>query len=259
MELVREQSVYLRLPFTTMPAGAAERLAVITGSTASWTANGADAIVTAPTLQGARPDMGKAVGMTVATSEFVTVVQNGQDMLTRDVARSVAVALDAKAFSTDAAVANEAPAGLLKDATSVSSTGATIDKVGVDLAAMIDALADAGLLSPSTCWTVSAKAKTFLALNRMLDVGGTLAGLPVYSNSTITGVNLIAADRIVAAEGSLVQLRASQSGTVDLGTAGTVNLFQQNLVALRGTVIAGWRRVDDPAKPVVVLGSPTWA
>ena len=209
----------------------------------------------------------RAVGsIIVATRESIADTPGSEKILRDELVRAAAEAFDAKFASDDAATA-VAPAGIAFDATEVASTGATATAIATDLSAMINILADSSLDAPA--WLVSPKAHSFLQLLGITnDDGSRFAGFPTYSSASITGVKLLASDRVALSVGDEAALTVSKDGDIEMvdnpsaEATERVSLFATNSYAMRMLAFANWSIVapsdSDGSKAVVELTGATW-
>ena len=156
--------------------------------------------------------------MVVATLDSRRDTPNAEAILEAELVRAAGEAIDAKFASADAET-SIAPAGIAQDASAVASTGATVAAISNDLSAMVDVPADANLFVGALVWLLSARANSYLRLLGVMSEDGTLAGFPVLSSAGISGVTLLASDRLALSLSDEVSLSASDHGDIEMDDA----------------------------------------
>jgi hypothetical protein len=178
--------------------------------------------------------------------------------------------------SDDAAVANVSPAGILYAAQSVSSTGVTPAAIIVDIGSMFALKEGANLALDSEVFIVSPKARANLAMAKLLDADGRLAGFPVVSGAPTGTVAMVTAHHLHLSYSDDVRVSATNEGLIEQDTAPAgvgsvptaasatlISLMQDDLTAVKATISVGWS-VGGPTDSsgnfaVVTLASATWA
>jgi HK97 family phage major capsid protein len=224
-----------RLPFDT-PV-----LIQGTGGTAKWTKEGDAKPLTEWTYTRTNMKPLKVAAIAAATKETLMRASVAADTLLRDeLARSVGVAVDSTFMSDDAAVTDTSPAGILLNGTAVSvSGGTTVADIRCDIAAYLNAMADANLSLQGTFWVMPERIAIALSLIAnevgnaafpgITPTGGTFAGLPVfvsgYSPTDSDGsiVALIKGDEIFLGDEGGVQMSMSDQATLIMDDAPTGN------------------------------------
>jgi len=256
VEAIRRESVpgrLLSLGARRLPFASQAGNARLVGVGAAWRKSGEPIIVVETEFEGVALQALGIGGMIVATREFIELATedaSSSDTLDALLRGAVIQALDDVFASTDAAVADTSPAGVLRNVQTVSSSGATVAAIAADFNDAVQALTAAGISLRSVVAILSPEAATYLRMLKLTDASGdTIGGLPIIDTAPSGTVALIAAEYLGIAMADVVDLRASGDGTVQMSTApdGTatnvVSLWQKNLRAIRATIFADFALV----------------
>ncbi len=275
---------FRRLPFDT-PV-----LVQATGGTGKWVKEGAAKPLTKWTYSLKRLRQLKVAAIAAATKESLGRASVAADTLLRDeLARAVNAAIDGTLVSTDAAVQDESPAGLLNGVTPVSLIGdGTIAGIRCDIATYLNELVTNNLTVAGAIWIMSEATAVQLSLvvnevgqqafPGMGPTGGTLAGLPVFASQYVVDdsngpiVMLIKSDDIYLGDEGGIQVSMSDQATLIMDDAPVmnsttptgvttssqqfVNLWQTNSVAF---LVERFINFDKRRSESVVWGNVNWS
>lgn len=268
-----------RLPFDT-PV-----LIQATAGNAAWTKEGEGKPVTQWTYTKAKLEPLKVTAIAVATKELLRRSSPAADTLLRDeLARSVVATIDTTFVSADAAVADEAPAGLRNGVTPLNLTGdGTVAGIRCDLEQFLNALVGQNLSVSGAFWIMPETVAVSLSLVAnevgatafpgISPTGGTLAGLPVFTSQYATVdsdgavVMLVKGDEIFLGDEGGIQVSISDQASLQMDTAPTqnsitptatqvVSMFQTNSVAFLVERFLNWQKRRAQA---VVWGYVNWS
>ena len=237
---VSEASVFLRLPgVRRLPAGV-KAVATVSGTSAEWRGQGTAYPVSSAVFDVRAINLLDLGVLAVVTKELL---ESGdalaEGVIRNDLVLAVANAIDAKAFSTAAAVSGVSPAGLLNG---VSSSG-------TDIADLAEAIADfPGDLSKAVFVLHPATAAAIAGFDhRDLGIaGGELLGAPAFTSRHVARGKLAVIDPagLALVEGE-TSIETSQSAAIQMESAPTntsigsnptettlVSMFQTNSRAL---------------------------
>jgi hypothetical protein len=237
-----------RLPFRENAGNAR-----IVGVGAAWRTAGDPIVVVESAFENVSlPALGVG-GMIVATSEFIELATrdaSAADTIDALLRGAAVTAVDDVFASTDAAVADTSPAGVLRNVQTVAASGATVAAIANDVNDAVQALTAAGVSLRSVVAIMSPEAAPYLRLLKLADASGeTLAGMPIVDTAPSGTFALIATEFLAIAMADVAAIQASGEGTVQLrtdpdGTAtNVVSLWQKNLRALRTTLFMNWELV----------------
>jgi hypothetical protein len=203
----------------------------ITGAVAGWTGEALPKAVTESVFANIllKPLKLTAI-VVVAEDAIMAATPDVVGDLTGDLGRAVTEAMDTKFASSDAAVAGVSPAGIAHGAQTIASSGVTPAEISADLRAML------ALCPFADCWIMSPAAYGILSFLKIVDLAGTLGGLPVIRSHAAAGKVLLLASQDVAIAGSdAVLLDASREATLDMagGSNPAFSLWQTNSIGLR--------------------------
>jgi HK97 family phage major capsid protein len=248
LEHLSAQSVLLRAGARVVPVGG--RIAhiprVLTDGTATWTAEGTEIDSSAPTGDTLDLTPKKLANVVSLSRESVEDSPIGElDAVGIALTRSIATAIDVKAFSADAATAL-APAGLRSVATDLPTaiTAITIDAIitAVGVVEAVGAIANAIFINP-TDLTALRLVKTATGSNQPvlqpdLQAGGAerLAGAILYSTPGLpAGVALV---------GDAAQIVVGIRRAIEVAFSSDA-LFTADSIAARVTARADWGVNDE--------------
>lgn len=200
----------------------------------------------------------KIAGIVLLSDELIRFSNPKADQLVRDdLVDTVAQFIDEQFFDPDKAEATESPASVLNDVSAITATGTTADKVDTDTNELIKELVDAGISLEGAVWGMSETRAMQIsgmrdALGRtyfegMSLVGNrSLKGLPVLTSGKLGDkIVLIVPSQILLADDGGVDFSVSTEATINMGderTPNNVNLFQNNLTAIRAERFIRWKK-----------------
>ncbi|GGD40703.1 phage major capsid protein [Pseudoxanthomonas indica] len=272
-------SSFRKLPFDT-PV-----LVQGSGGTAQWVKEGEAKPLTQWTYTRSKLGPLKVAAIAVATNELLMRASVAGDEYLRDeLARSVGRRFDQTLVSTDAAVADESPAGLLNGTTPIVLEGdGTVQGVRCDIAQFMKELVGDNLTVRGAFWIMPETVAIDLSLIAnesgnpafpgITAMGGTLAGLPVFTsqyvptNSDGSVVALVKGDEIFLGDEGGIQVAVSTEATLQMDNAPTqnsitptatqgVSMFQTNSVAIRVERFVNWQKRQAGS---VVWGYVNWS
>lgn len=246
----------------------------------AWVGQGQPAPVSELALARNTLGFAKTSGIIVVTQELaISSAPSAVGIIQDDLERGAIEFLD-QAFINPyaAAVADVSPASITHGLTPLISTGSAVAQIVADLTAMVEQLADDNEVG-ALFWVMSRADVVRLALLRGSDGavvfpnlnvnGGEIAGIPVIaSNSTMRSVSggstvaLINAEGIDVADDDRIGLDVSNEAALQMDSAPSsgaqqlVSLYQANLVGVRLTKYANWRRTRDTA--VAIMTNVHW-
>lgn len=200
----------------------------------------------------------KIAGIVLLSDELIRFSNPKADQLVRDdLVATVAQFIDQQFFDVDKDEASESPASVLHGVSAVESTGDTADKVDADTQKLISQMVDAGLSLEGAVWAMSETRAMKMsglrdALGRPYFEGMNLVGersfkgLPVFTSGQLADkIVLIVPSEILLADDGGVDFSVSNEATINLGDEGSpnlVNLFQNNLTAIRAERFIRWKK-----------------
>ncbi|UXZ04561.1 phage major capsid protein [Moraxella nasicaprae] len=200
----------------------------------------------------------KIAGIVLLSDELIRFSNPKADQMVRDdLVATVAQFIDEQFFDPDKAEAAESPASVLNGVVAINATGATADKIDADTNALIKELVDAGISLEGAVWGMSETRAMQIsgmrdALGRTYFEGMSLTGnrsfkgLPVHTSGSLGDkIVLIVPSQILLADDGGVDFSVSNEATINLGderTPNLVNLFQNNLTAIRAERFIRWKK-----------------
>lgn len=200
----------------------------------------------------------KIAGIVLLSDELIRFSNPKADSLVRDdLVETTAQFIDQQFFDPAKAEAPESPASVLNGVTPVTSTGVTADAIEKDMNTLIAQMVDAGISLEGAYWVMGeTRAMTISGLRdplgrpffdgMTLTGSRTLKGLPVVtSGAAADKIVLIVPSQILLADDGQVDFSVSNEATINMGTAqapNLVNLFQNNLTAIRGERYIRWKK-----------------
>ncbi len=256
VELLRAETIVDKLasmmrvaPFNTTIPGQG------TGSTATWVGEGAPKPATNPTFNTVEIKHHKLAGIVVRTDDLLKLSTPSTDqMLLNDLVEASATLIDTT-FMDDAAQTSTRPAGVLNGATKIAATGKTTAEYDADLAALNDEFISKNLSLTGAHYIMSATRAS--AMGRLRDALGnpyyrgmangpgekTLDGLPVIESENAGEViALVKPSELYLADDGDVEVAFSDQATIDMGATTLVNLWQQNMTAIRAERHITWAK-----------------
>lgn len=256
VELLRAETIVDKLasfmraaPFNATIPGMA------TGAIAAWVGEGAAKPATNPTFNTVEIKHHKLAGIVVRTDDLLKLSSPSTDqMLLDDLVEASATLIDTT-FMDDAAQTAVRPAGVLNGATKVVATGVTAATYDTDLAALTDSFIAKNLSLTGAHYVMSATRAS--AIGRLRDALGnrfypdmangpgekSLDGIPVIESENAGEViALVKPSEIFLADEGEVEVAFSDQATIDMGATTLVNLWQQNMTAIRAERHITWAK-----------------
>lgn len=228
------------------------------GGSVGWVGEGKMKPVGNPQFGSMTLGFAKLAGIVLLSDEMIRFSNPKADMLVRDdLVATVAQFIDEQFFNPEKAESAESPASVLHGVSEVTATGTTSDKVDADTNTLIAQMVDAGLTLEGAVWAMSETRA--MQLSGMRDPLGrpffeglnltgnrSLKGLPVYTSGNLGDkIVLIVPSEILLADDGGVDFSVSNEATINMGderTPNLVNLFQNNLTAIRAERFIRWKK-----------------
>lgn len=256
VELLRAQTIVDKLapsmrvaPFNSTIPGSAS------GSVAGWVGEGAAKPATNPTFNTVEIKHHKIAGIIVRTDDLLKLSTPGTDqMLLNDLVEASAELIDTT-FMDDVAQDATRPAGVLNGATKVDATGVTSAEYDADIGALNDTFIAANLSLNGAYYIMSATRAS--AMSRLRDALGNpyyrgmaaapgekmLDGIPVIESENAGKIiALVKPSELFLADDGAVEVAFSDQATIDMGATTLVNLWQQNMTAIRAERHITWAK-----------------
>ena len=256
IELLRAETIVDKLapsmrkaPFNAKIPGAA------TGAVAAWVGEGQAKPATNPTFNSIKIEHHKLAGIVVRTDELLKLSSPSTDQMLRDDLIEATTTLIDTTFMDASAKTDDRPAGVLNGATKVTATGKTSAEYDADIAALNNTFISQNLSLTGAYYVMSATRAS--AMGRLRDALGnpyyrgmsngpgekTLEGLPVIESENAGAViALIKPSELYLADEDQVELAFSDQATIDMGSTTLVNLWQQNMSAIRAERHITWEK-----------------
>lgn len=233
-----------------------------TGGIAAWVGEGEAKPATNPTFNTVEIKHHKLAGIVVRTDDLLKLSSPGTDQMLRDDMIEACAALIDNTFIDTGAQTTKRPAGVLNGATKIDHTGTTVNNYKADLAALRASFISNSLSLKGAHYVMSETRASDISeltdalgnpLYRGMDAPfgeKTLKGLPVIESETVTDViALIKPSELYLADDGAVEIAFSDQATIDMGATTLVNLWQQNMTAIRAERHITWakRRVTAAA------------
>ena len=259
LALLRPRTLLGRIPgLREVPANISVS-AQTTGGTYGWLGQGAPAAVTKSDFATATVPPAKCGGIVIVSQELAKLsTPAAVGVMREEMIAGCAQFLDGQFVDPAvAAVANVSPASITSGASSTASAGTSQANAATDIQLLITNFTAGNpsvesmvlLMKPANAIAIARATNTAtLGLT-----GGTIWGIPVVVSGSV-GDRLIALDaaQILIADDGGIDIDVSTSATVQMDSAPTdptvaatvlVSLFQLNLVGLKITRFATWKRV----------------
>ena len=256
VELLRAETIVDKLasfmraaPFNATIPGMA------TGAVAAWVGEGAAKPATNPTFNTVEIKHHKLAGIVVRTDDLLKLSSPSTDqMLLDDLVEASATLIDTT-FMDDAAQTATRPAGVLNGATKIVATGITAAAYDADIAALTDNFISKNLSLTDAHYVMSATHAS--AMGRLRDaLGGryypdmangpgakSLDGIPVIESENAGEIiALVKPSELYLADDGDVEVAFSDQATIDMGATTLVNLWQQNMTAIRAERHITWAK-----------------
>ena len=263
VELLRAETIVDKLasmmrvaPFNATIPGMAS------GAVAGWVGEGAPKPATNPTFNTVEIKHHKIAGIIVRTDDLLKLSTPSTDqMLLNDLVEASAEVIDTTFMDTQPQTAAR-PAGVLNGAAKITATGTTSAAYDADIAALTDTFISNNLSLNGAYYIMSATRAS--AMGRLRDaLGGryypemangpgtkSLDGIPVIESENAGAIiALVKPSELYLADDGDVEVAFSDQATIDMGATTLVNLWQQNMTAIRAERHITWakRRVTAAA------------
>jgi len=266
IELLYPQTILGRLNLRKVPFNV--RISSQTsGTTVGWVGEAQPAPVTSAGFDKVFLTWAKVYALSVLDQELIRFSNPAAEALVQtDLLKATAKGLDLSFVSSNAAVANVSPAGILNGAPSIAATGNTAEALIADIqtlvapfiAANIDMTQAKLLMSPARALAIGSIRNTLgnkffpdMSMN-----GGVLENFPVLTSNNVAGneIILVIPDEIYLSEDAGPQIDISTEASIIMDTnpaaaianAATtpvvpVSMFQSNMVAVRIGQFINWQ------------------
>lgn len=260
IEFLRPQTFFGKIEgFRKVPFNV--KVAVQTsGGTVNWVGEAKVKPKTSPKFGQATLSKAKIAGIVALTDELIR--DSSLDALTLvrdDLAKGIAQFTDTEFLNEGKAETDDSPAGIINGIPAIPSTGTTPEAYATDLQAALVALSLASGGVTGSYWLMSETKFTELALLKT-DLGiKVFDGMELGAESRLLNIRVVVSenvgDKIVLVKPSEILL--ADSGSVDFaysdsatltGYEEAVNLFEQNMVAVRAERHIRWK----PARQAAV-------
>ena len=254
VELLRAETIVDKLasfmraaPFNASIPGMA------TGAIAAWVGEGAPKPATNPTFNTVEIKHHKLAGIVVRTDDLLKLSSPSTDqMLLNDLVEASAMLIDTTFMDTAAQTAAR-PAGVLNGATKIVASGVTAAAYDADIAALTDnfiaknlSLADAHYVMSATRASAMGRLRDALGSRYYPDMANgpgakSLDGIPVIESENAGEIiALVKPSELYLADDGEVEVAFSDQATIDMGATTLVNLWQQNMTAIRAERHITW-------------------
>lgn len=213
---------------------------------------------TNPTFGSVNLTKSKVAGIVLLSDELMRFSSPKADgIILNDFVKSTAEFIDNDFFDPDKAETEDSPASVLDGSTKIDSSGATAVAIEGDLEKVIKVLTDNNVPLEGAYWVMSATRAANLsnmrdAIGRKYFEGMTIKGekelmtLPVEISAGVTDkIVLIVPGEILLADDGGMDFAISTEATINMGTDAApawVNLFEQNLMAIRAERFIRWKK-----------------
>jgi len=280
IELLYPQTILGRLNLRKIPFNV--RVSMQNSGTASgWVGESQPTPVTSAGFDKVFLTWAKVYALSVMSDELIRFSNPAAEALVQaDLLKATAKGLDLSFLSTNAAVANVSPAGMLNGVTAVKASGNTAEALILDIqtlvapfiAANIDMTQAKLLMSPARALAIgsirNALGNKFFPDMSM--TGGILENFPVLTSNVVAGdaIVMIIPDEIYLSEdaGPQIDISTEASIIMDTNPAGAVagaatvpvvpvSMFQNNMVAVRIGQFINWQARRPGLCAGVITGS----
>jgi len=225
------------------------------GSTSGWVGEGQEKPVTSVQFDTLKLGSAKSASIIVLSDELLRYSNPSVEAIVRqDLANAMVQFLDEQFINpTVAAVANVSPASITNGASNAAASGTEVINLDTDFKAAMKKFAAANIPTDGLFWIMRPDLAISISLIRNAfgyrefpDInadGGKLFGYTVItSNSARSGDAIILKpSEILLADDGVVSIDISKEASIKIASE-TVNLFQQNMVALRAERYINWAR-----------------
>lgn len=259
IELVRQKTVVDKIAaqMRQVPFNVKIPTQTVSGSV-GWVGEGKMKPVGNPQFGSMTLSHAKIAGIVLLSDELIRFSNPKADQLVRDdLVQTVAQFIDQQFFDPEKAEATESPASVLNGVSEITATGTTADKVDADTNTLIAQLVDAGISLEGAVWGMSETRAMQISgmrdpLGRPFFEGMSLTGtrsfkgLPVHTSGNLGDkIVLIVPSQILLADDGGVDFSVSNEATINMGeerAPNLVNLFQNNLTAIRAERFIRWKK-----------------
>lgn len=264
IDLVRKKTVVDKIAAAMRQVPFNVKIPMQTASgSVGWVGEGKMKPVGNPTFSSMTLSFAKLAGIVLLSDELIRFSNPKADQLVRDdLVATVAEFIDEQFFDPTKAESVESPASVLNGVTAINSTGTAADKYDADLQTLIAQVVDAGLTLEGAYWAMSETRAMQLsglrdALGRTFFEGMSLVGnrslkgLPVLTSGNLADkIVLMIPSQILLADDGGIDFSISAEATINMGTESApklVNLFQNNLTAIRAERFIRWKKRHEKA------------
>lgn len=259
VELLRERTVFDKLTgFRSVPFNT-KMVNQLTGGVASWVGEAQVKPTTNPTFGTVRIDEHKLAAISIFTDEFLRNSRPKADGVFLDDLLAACAELIDTTFLSATAGTDATPAGILNGVTGIAATGQTGDAYRADLRALaIEFLTGNKSLTGSQL--IMSEVMAYELADLVDALGNTMfRGMDAQIGSkAFKGINVVESE---AADGKIIMIKPSEilladDGRVDVSYsdqativngAETINLWQQNMSAVRVERFISWAKRRDSA------------
>lgn len=255
IELLRANTIFDKLtgfrdvPFNTSMANQ------LTGATASWTGEGKKKKTTIGTFGKVKIGEHKVTGITVFTDEFLRNSKPKSDQIfLQDLIAAISELIDTTFIGKDAGD-DETPAGILYGVSPIVATDMTLAGTTADLEKLVaQFLANNHTLAGANFIMSEVRAFQFSKIVNALGAKYYDAmGAPINAKA-LEGINVIESEHagnelillkpseILLADDEQVDVSYSNEATIEMADGTTVNLWQQNMSAVRCERFISWEK-----------------
>lgn len=260
VEFLRPQTIVGRLNgFRKVPFNVAVPKQTGAG-VVNWVGEGKVKPKTNPTFGSVTMGKSKIAGIAALTEELVRDASvDAIELVRNDLAADIATFTDVEFLDPTKAETDDSPASILYGVAPIQSTGVTPEAYARDLQAALVQLSLANGGVQGAYWLMSETKATELALlatdlgikvfNGMeLGADSRLLNLPVVvSDSVGDKIVIVRPTSILLADSGSVDFAYSDSATLTGFEGGTINMFEQNMIAVRAERHIRWKPVRQAA------------
>jgi HK97 family phage major capsid protein len=279
-DLVRPLTIIGKLASLRRVPSRVRAISAIAGSGASWAGEAQPRPISRMTLAGDILEQLSVISIVVCAVELLqSSAPSADSLIERDCAAAAVQALDVAFIDPDnSGQANVMPASITNGVSPIPSTGQTLANIDTDLAALIQALSNAG--SDLTTAVFILNPRTALFLSRLRGSGGALAypemgvgggvllGLPAITSAAVpiavgspgvglSSITLLDQSQVLISDDGAASFSVHAEASVQMKTAPgsgaqqLVGLFQTNSAAIKSVRFANWKRCRDGVAQVL--------
>ncbi|WP_111860186.1 phage major capsid protein [Acinetobacter sp. CFCC 10889] len=213
---------------------------------------------TNPTFGSVNLTKSKVAGIVLLSDELMRFSSPKADgIILNDFVKSTAEFIDNDFFDPTKAESEDSPASVLDGSTKIDSSGVTAAAIEADLEKVIKVLTDNNIPLEGASWVMSASRAANLSNMRdaigrkyfeSMNIKGEkeLMTLPVEISAGVTNkIVLVVPGEILLADDGGMDFAISTEATINMGTdqaPAWVNLFEQNLMAIRAERFIRWKK-----------------